>query len=132
MAASRTREFPVCPSDALPELGRYSFPIRYRGQPAEAIAVRFEGTVYGYLNLCVHMPRRLDCEGTRVFDDTGRFLRCTMHGIVYDPVTGECQSEICAGQSLTPLRIVERDGTLYLIDKRAEPLAPEDGEAADA
>jgi nitrite reductase/ring-hydroxylating ferredoxin subunit len=42
-----------------------------------------------------------------------------MHGITYEPATGLCQSEICAGKSLTAVKIDERDGQIYLADKRA-------------
>jgi nitrite reductase/ring-hydroxylating ferredoxin subunit len=94
--------------------------VQYRGKHRDAILIRHTGEVYGYLNQCAHMPRRLDCEDPRVFDDSGRFLRCSMHGIIYDPASGACQSEICAGASLTPLGIVETAGAIYLQDKRAE------------
>jgi len=109
---------PICPSTELAELGRHRFRVLYRGTPREAILVRFQGVVYGYLNQCVHMPKELDCEQPRVFDAAGESIRCSMHGITYTPATGECLSEICAGESLTPLRVQERDGMLYLTEKR--------------
>jgi nitrite reductase/ring-hydroxylating ferredoxin subunit len=56
-----------------------------------------------------------DCH---VFDEAGEQLRCTMHGITYDPITGLCQSEICAGRSLTPVRVDEQGGFIHLVDKR--------------
>lgn len=110
---------PICPSLDLAELGSHSFQVLYRGVQREAILVRFRGVAYGYLNQCVHMPRRLDGEEPGVFDEAGGAIRCTMHGITYKPETGECLSEICAGKSLTPLRVEEREGVLYLTDKRA-------------
>ena len=109
---------PICPSAALAELGRHRLRVRYRGEPREAILVRFRGVAYGYLNQCVHMPKELDCEHCHVFDAAGESIRCSMHGITYAPTTGECLSEICAGESLTRLRVQERDGTLYLTEKR--------------
>ena len=69
------------------------------------------------------MPRRLDCEHPYVFDETGRYLRCSMHGIIYDPLDGQCQSAICAGRSLTRLNIVETSGAIYLKDRRARMAA---------
>jgi nitrite reductase/ring-hydroxylating ferredoxin subunit len=102
----------------LTELGSHRFRIRYRGDPREAILVRFRGVAYGYLNQCVHMPKELDCEQCHIFDAAGASIRCSMHGITYDPRTGACLSEICAGRSLTPLRVQEREGTLYLTEKR--------------
>jgi len=100
-------------------LGSHGFQVLYRGVKREAILVRFRGVAYGYLNQCVHMPRQLDGEEPRVFDEAGGAIRCSMHGITYRPETGECLSEIGAGKSLTPLRVDEREAVLYLTDKRA-------------
>lgn len=109
----------ICASDELPELGSYGFQVLHRGEPRAAILIRFRGTAYGYLNQCVHMPKALDCEHCNVFDANGEMIRCSMHGITYDPVSGQCQSEICAGKFLTAVKIVERDGFIYLVDKRS-------------
>lgn len=110
---------PICASGDVPELGKYSFNVDYRGENQGAILIRFKGAVYGFLNRCVHMPRALDCEHCYIFDESGRFLQCSMHMICYEPTTGECLSEICAGKKLTALRVEERDGAVYLTDKRA-------------
>jgi hypothetical protein len=45
-----------------------------------------------------------------------------MHGIVYDPATGESLSELCAGERLKPLRSMEIDGQIDLVDKRVTDL----------
>ncbi len=119
MTTSAKAQSAVCASDALPELGSHRFHVLYRGESRQALLVRFQGTAYGYLNRCVHMPRELDCEHYRVFDEAGSSIRCSMHGITYRPETGECLSEICAGKSLTPLRIREQGDVIYLVDKRA-------------
>ena len=119
MSGSARAPSPICPSAALTELGSHRFQVLYRGAPREAILVRFRGVAYGYLNECVHMPRQLDGEERHVFDEAGGAIRCSMHGITYRPETGECLSEICAGKSLTSLRVEEREGVLYLTDKRA-------------
>ncbi len=116
--AGRTAQL-ICRSVALAELCSYGFAVQYRGERREAILIRHSGTAHCFLNQCRHMPRRLDCEHPYVFDETGKYLRCSMHGIIYDPVDGLCQSEICAGKSLTRLKIVEINGSIYLQDKRA-------------
>lgn len=118
--ASRHPARPICSSADLTEHGVHHFSVRYGGSQRAAMLIRFEGIAYAYLNRCVHMPKPLDCEDCRVFDETGRYLQCSMHGICYEPTTGQCLSEICAGQRLTPLRVVEQDGTILLSDKRAE------------
>lgn len=110
---------PICHSAQLVELGSHGFHVSYRGAPFAAILVRFRGVAYAYLNQCLHMPRPLDGEEPRVFDESGVALRCTMHGITYQPETGACLSEICAGKALTPVRVEERDNVIYLTDRRA-------------
>ena len=109
----------ICLGSQVPELGKFSFAVLYRGIRREAILVRFKGTVYGYLNQCVHMPRPLDCEQSHVFDETGQYLQCSMHTICYDPVSGESLSEICAGKKLTALQVSEEGGWVYLVDRKA-------------
>ena len=108
----------ICPSDALAELGSFKFRVDYRRETREGILVRHRGVAYGYLNRCVHMPKALDCERPEIFDDSGQSIRCSMHGITYEPDTGLCKSEICAGKSLTALKILEREGCIFLADKR--------------
>jgi nitrite reductase/ring-hydroxylating ferredoxin subunit len=68
------------------------------------------------------MPRELDCQKDMVFDESGKFLRYSMHGIVYDPVTGESLSTMCNGEKLTPVRIQEDDAGIWIKDKRVKPL----------
>lgn len=72
---------PICPSTSVVESTCVWFRLSNRGRPTEAMLVRVQGDVYGYLNQCVHMPRRLDCEHDCIFDEIGRYIRCTMHGI---------------------------------------------------
>ena len=109
----------ICKSGALADLESLCFQVHYRGELREAILIRHQGHVSCYLIQCVHMPRRLNCEDPYVFDDTGRYLRCSMHGIVYEPASGLCRSDICLDQQLTSLAVVERDGEVFLKDKNA-------------
>jgi nitrite reductase/ring-hydroxylating ferredoxin subunit len=112
-------QFTICPAQQLPELGKFTFDVLYRGNPRPALLVRFRGQVFGYLNQCVHMPRTLDCENSNIFDESGRYLQCSMHSICYDPISGESLSEICLGKKLTALKVKEQDDWIYLVDKRA-------------
>ena len=124
MAIKQLVPAPVCLGSQVPELGKFSFAIQYWGNRRNAILVRFKGVVYGYLNQCVHMPRALDCEHDNIFDESGRYLQCSMHSICYDPVSGESLSEICAGKKLTALKVREEGEWVYLVDKRAAMDAP--------
>ncbi|HNX70365.1 Rieske (2Fe-2S) protein [Rivihabitans pingtungensis] len=82
------------------------------GRPG--IAVRFRGQVYAYVNTCAHVPVELDLVAGDVFDISGQYLVCAMHGAYYDPQTGRCLGGPCPGRRLTPLTVIERDGQVWL------------------
>jgi len=92
-------------------------PIRFKSQPTSAIIFAYEGKAYAYVNHCMHMHRPLNCEQDAIFDETGNYLRCSMHGFIFDPKTGECQSPVCFGQRLQSLRLEEIDDTFYFAEK---------------
>lgn len=109
----------ICVSEELPELGKVSFQIVYRGRPFPAVLVRFKGAVYAYLNQCLYTCKPLDYQDENIFDETGRFLRSSPNGICYNPETGEGYSPICMGQTLTKFTVNEIEGAVYLQDKHA-------------
>ena len=115
---------PVCASADLAE-GQYrKLDIIFEGHPDECLLLRFDGKIYAYINRCVHMPRRLDGEEARVFDHTGRFLRCSMHGIVYTPQTGTSLSTMCEGESLCAIEVYEALGEIGIADFRVKLSSP--------
>ena len=107
----------VCSFDELQNVSYLARNIHYKKQPTSAILFVFDGVAYAYVNHCMHMHRPLNCEQDAIFDETGKFLRCSMHGFIFDPKTGECQSPVCLGQRLQALRLEEIDGTLYFAEK---------------
>jgi nitrite reductase/ring-hydroxylating ferredoxin subunit len=108
----------ICPSHELGE-GQYrKLKMLFEGREDECLLLRFDGKVYAYINRCVHMPRRLDCEQKTVFDHTGRFLRCSMHGIVYTPQTGASVSTMCEGEQLRAVEVYEEGGEVGFVDFR--------------
>lgn len=109
----------VCKSIELGEREYLAFDLMYAGELQPIIVIRFNEIAYAYINRCVHMPRKLNCERDNIFNDCGNFLRCSMHGIVYDPKTGASQSTMCNGEKLKALKVIEENGSIYLNDKRA-------------
>jgi nitrite reductase/ring-hydroxylating ferredoxin subunit len=107
----------VCSFDELLSVSYLTRRIQLKKQPTSAILFVFDGTAYAYVNHCMHMHRPLNCEQDAIFDETGKFLRCSMHGFIFDPKTGECQSPVCFGQRLQSLRLEAIDGTLYFAEK---------------
>lgn len=114
--------FPVCRSEQLADCQHFKQKVIFEGREEECLLVRFEGKAYAYINRCVHMPRPLDCEKDLVFDESGRYLRCSMHGIVYTPQTGTSVSAMCEGERLRSVEIYEEDGELGIADFRVSAL----------
>lgn len=97
----------VCRSDELVNGGlAFKLPVLYAGQPATAFFVRFQGTVYGYLNRCPHQGAELDWEGS-VFTRAGDLLMCARHGATFMPDTGECTGGPCKPSRLLALHVTE-------------------------
>jgi len=120
---ARERWIEVCANQALPERGFLTLDILlYGGEIAPCLVFRFKGRVFAYRNQCVHMVRRLDGEQRRIFDEAGELLRCTMHGIVYQPETGESLSTLCKGEKLTAIKVVENEGRIFMADKRVSAI----------
>ena len=112
----------ICTSQELDQIDYLVRPIEYRKREFTAIIFYFKGKVYAYVNHCMHMQRRLDCQSDTIFDATGNLLHCSMHGFAFDPATGECLSPVCAGQKLQTLKIAELDGGIYFADKHVQLL----------
>jgi nitrite reductase/ring-hydroxylating ferredoxin subunit len=108
----------ACSSDALCEGAYVKLDVIFSGEPASLILFRFRERCFSYVNRCVHMGRALDGEEDEIFDPTGTYLRCSMHGILFDPVTGESVSRLCRGERLEAVRVVEEQGTIWIRDRR--------------
>src|SRR5262249_22790495 len=104
----------ICASAALADSGRgVRFEVEYFGEPAPAVAIRYQGAVHAYLNRCAHVAVRLDCPGRGFCDADGRDPLCSTHGATYDAATGRCVGGPCNGGRLLKLNVEERDGMVY-------------------
>jgi nitrite reductase/ring-hydroxylating ferredoxin subunit len=122
MTNPRDERLWVATSEQLAEGAYLRMAVAYTGEPISVLVFRHKGRCLAYRNRCVHMPRELDCEKDGIFDAAGEYLRCSMHGIVYNPLTGESVSSICTGQRLTPIGIVEDEAGVWIEDMRVKPL----------
>lgn len=107
----------ICAAEALADGGDgLRFTVRRAGVEEPAFAVRYRGAVYAYLNRCAHVPVELDWMPGKFFDLTGHLLICAVHGAHYQPEDGRCVMGPCKGGRLSPLRTIERDGQVYLLE----------------
>jgi nitrite reductase/ring-hydroxylating ferredoxin subunit len=89
----------------------------------EAILVRADGAVRGWLNYCRHWTDvRLDT-GDGALDRTGD-IRCGKHGATFDPASGVCDFGPCEGSVLERVAVTERDGGIHLTDDEYAFVAP--------
>lgn len=103
----------LCNAQALLNSGEaVPFDVRYCGQTCMAFAIRYDGTVYAYLNRCSHVPMEMDYQPNRFFDLTGHWLICATHGATYSPRTGACQGGPCRG-GLIKIETSEEDGVVH-------------------
>jgi nitrite reductase/ring-hydroxylating ferredoxin subunit len=107
------QEIALCKSEVLVNSGEAApFDVVYCGQTCLGFAIRYEGTVYAYLNRCSHVPMEMDYQPNRFFDLTGHWLICATHGATYSPRTGACQGGPCRG-GLISIETSEHDGVVH-------------------
>ncbi|MEN9417705.1 MAG: hypothetical protein RI988_1325 [Pseudomonadota bacterium] len=101
----------LCASAELDDGGKaFVFDVLAWGQPARAFVLRFDGSVVGYLNRCVHVPTEMDWQEGQFLDGDRRFIVCAIHGAMYEPTDGRCVGGPCGRGKLTPLSVREADG----------------------
>ncbi len=109
-----TPDILVCAADAVLEGGKgVRFPVTAGGEDGTGFVVRYNGTVYGYLNRCAHVPIELDWAEGEFFESSGLYLMCSTHGAIYVPESGFCAGGPCRGGRLRPITVVERDQHIY-------------------
>lgn len=111
----------ICNSDDLKSGGiGVKFNVTVGSQPVPAFVIRFEDSVYAYLNRCAHMMLELDWDDAEYFDTSGEYLICSNHGALFEPNTGVCVNGPCYGASLIAISVKEADSTVVLDDERFE------------
>lgn len=79
----------------------------------EAFVVNWHGEYRAYLNSCPHTRVSLNWGPNQFLDPEFQFIQCTMHGAIFEPLTGLCLRGPCLGQSLLALPIVRvEDGSV--------------------
>lgn len=105
----------ICSSAALVEGGDgVRFAVPWGGETVPAFALRYGGSVRAFLNRCAHARLELDWNDGRFLDSERRWLICSAHGALFDPLEGACAGGPCAGRGgLTALAVQEIDGHVY-------------------
>lgn len=109
---------PICALSELPDGGSRGFSLGEFPQALEFFVVRRGSRVLAYRNSCPHTGVGLEWQPDRFLDTEGTFIQCHTHGALFRIEDGLCIAGPCLGQSLRPLAVASRDGTVYL----AEPV----------
>ncbi len=107
----------ICAASALEEGGLgVRFEVQWAGEATPAFVVRYDGAPVAYLNRCGHVPVELDFNHGEFFELSGLYFVCATHGALYDPESGACRGGPCNGRGLHKLKVLERDGQIFLIE----------------
>jgi nitrite reductase/ring-hydroxylating ferredoxin subunit len=109
----------------VPEDSTHLFRIRGidADEEREAILVRLDGEVVGWLNYCQHMTHiKLD-KGTGAPMRNGEIL-CRNHGAMFEADSGRCTFGPCEGAYLQTVDVAIEDGTVVLVDEDYEYVGP--------
>lgn len=87
------------------------------GKYVDGFVSRWQGKLVAYENKCQHLPVSLDYGDNQFFSRDGVHLICQTHGALYEPSTGLCVRGPCEGESLQPLQIEVKDGSVWLLEK---------------
>lgn len=103
-------------SEALVEGKALTFRVRFPMGERGAFAIRHQGEVRAYLNVCTHRALPLDLlRRGEFFSEDGEDLVCQAHGARFHPADGSCVGGVCnRGSHLSPLAVEERDGGIFL------------------
>jgi nitrite reductase/ring-hydroxylating ferredoxin subunit len=105
----------ICASSTLDEGGAgVRFDLDVAGRIVPAFAIRYDGVVRAYFNICPHMGTELDWQPGEFFDTSALYLICATHGAVFLPDSGHCVGGPCKGSALSRVPVEERGGQIYL------------------
>ena len=100
----------------IPEPGARSISYAEEGQQWEGFVVRFAGEVRAYENHCPHTGANLNWSDDQFFELDHKFLQCSLHGALFQPLSGECVWGPCVGKNLKslPVKLVDSQVFIYI------------------
>lgn len=106
----------ICDFSSLAELSCKEFVVNKAGLSKDAFLIYYQQHCYIYENSCPHTGVNLNWQEGQFFSVDGRFLQCSLHGALFEPVNGLCVSGPCQGESLKPVNFVLEDGAVFVAE----------------
>ena len=79
------------------------------------ILVAKDHQIHAFRNQCPHAWVGLDAVDDLIISGCGQYLQCTSHFAQFRMHDGYCVYGPCAGQSLVPLQLTIKDGSIFLL-----------------
>ncbi len=105
----------IFPMDDIAEPGARSFSLTGPQGEIQGFVIRFAGEIRAYINSCPHARVTLNWANEKFFDYDYNFVQCSMHGALFDPLSGYCIWGPCVGESLSalPVKVVDKKIIIY-------------------
>lgn len=105
--------------------GARQFMLQAGGQSVHGFVLRWDNAIHAYINSCPHTGVELNWLEDQFLDVDGRYVQCSMHGALFEPVSGACIHGPCLGQALQSLPVRVEGGAIYVrVDSERVPTAP--------
>ena len=104
----------LCTTSDLADPGSRAFSLMLDSGPLDLFVVRRDGQFHAWRNSCPHRGTPLDWNPDEFLDDEGEHIVCATHGALFDIENGICLMGPCSGQGLSPLKVLEGNGELFL------------------
>lgn len=104
----------ICPLVELGDPGARGFTRGPGDWPLRGFIVRRGEVVRAYVNHCPHAGFQLNWQPDGFLAPLAPFIRCAMHGALFDIETGTCVSGPCSGERLRALSVRVEHGYVVL------------------
>ncbi len=104
----------LCNLADLDDPGSRGLTVNCGDTPVDIFLVRQGTAVQAYINSCPHTGAPLDWVPDRFLSLDGEHIQCSTHHALFRWQDGNCIAGPCAGDTLTPVPLVIRDGAVFL------------------
>jgi len=106
----------ICEIKDLEELSCKEFVVQNNELDVDAFLVYFNKRCYAYENSCPHTGVNLNWQKEQFFSFDGLYLQCSMHGALFEPVSGLCVRGPCRGSSLKKTNLEVEANVVYSLE----------------
>ena len=87
------------------EPGARSFALEGQHGDIDCFVLRWNGEVRAYLNRCPHTGVNLNWAEDQFFDIRNEYIQCSLHGALFEPLSGKCIWGPCVGGCLSVISV---------------------------